>query len=142
MSATAGDWAILGQAIGIPAESLIASLGVPAARREVGDDLWLIFRAPGLTLRVRCDARPGSQPVHAWTLSLEAGPPTLREAAEPFGLWPACQPDVEVDSSRPAPPIRRAVPGSASGCLHTFTAAVSAGRIRRLALFDEAPDWL
>lgn len=141
MRASVGDWAILGQAIGVPSESVLSSIGSPTARQRTGPDLWLVFRSPGLLLRVRCDARRESVPVASWTVSFDAGPPTLREAAEPFGLWPACEPDVAADAPN-ASVIRRAVPGAAPGRLYTFTAAASRGRICRMALFDEPPDWL
>lgn len=120
---------------------MLAELGEPEARQVTGVEEWLVFRASGCTLRLRCVADDGEVlRVASWSVSYEAGPATLREAADPLGLWPACAPD-EVAARSELPLIRRAirVPG-APPC--SCTAAIRGGRIRRLALFDEEPDWL
>ncbi len=106
-----------------------------------GVEEWLVFRASGCTLRLRCVASDGEVlRVVSWSVSYKEGPATLREAAEPLGLWPACAPD-EVAARSELPLIRRAVrlPGAPP---RSCTAAILGGRIRRLALFDEEPDWL
>jgi hypothetical protein len=120
---------------------VLAELGEPAARQVTGVEEWLVFRASGCTLRLRCVASDGEVPrVASWSVSYQEGPATLREAAEPLGLWPACAPD-EVAVRSELPLIRRAIraPGAPP---RSCTAAIRGGRIRRLALFDEEPDWL
>ncbi len=120
---------------------MLAELGEPEARQVTGVEEWLVFRASGCTLRLRCVADDGEVlRVASWSVSYEAGPATLREAADPLGLWPACAPD-EVAARSELPLIRRAVrvPGAPP---RSCTAAIRGGRIRRLALFDEEPDWL
>jgi hypothetical protein len=120
---------------------LLAELGEPEARQVTGGEEWLVYRAAGCTLRVRCAVPEGEVPrVASWSVSFEEGPATLREAAEPLGLWPACAPDEEAVRSD-LPLIRRAV-GSPGGTLRSCTAGTRDGRIRWLALFDEEPDWL
>ncbi len=134
-------WRALGQAVGARQATLLAELGEPEARQATGVEEWLVFRASGCTLRLRCVASDGEVLcVASWSVSYEEGPATLREAAEPLGLWPACAPD-EVAARSELPLIRRAVrtPGAAP---RSFTAAIRGGCIRRLALFDEEPDWL
>lgn len=120
---------------------MLAELGEPEARQVTGVEEWLVFRASGCTLRLRCVADDGEVlRVASWSVSYEAGPATLREAADPLGLWPACAPD-EVAARSELPLIRRAVrvPGAPP---RSCTAAIRGGRIRQLALFDEEPDWL
>ena len=134
-------WDILGRALGLDAEVVVAALGEPASRRTDDSDLWLAFEAPGRRLLLRCEASGEGWEVVAWTLSFDAGPPTLREAAEPHGLWPACRPDVAAAGAR-EPLIRRAVPGARTGDLHSLTASVRGDRFERLALFNERPEWL
>lgn len=139
MSIPAAGWGILGRAIGAPAHALVSALGEPVARRLSGDDLWLVFEGPGCRLRVRCDAAPEGADVASWTLSFDAGPPTLREAAEPLGLWPQAAPDIAAGESEDAP-ILRAV--GVAGRVHSLTASIKNGRIHRITLFDEPPEWL
>ena len=120
---------------------LLAELGEPETRQVTGVEEWLVFRASGCTLRLRCVASDGELPrVASWSVSYEKGPATLREAAEPLGLWPACAPD-EVVARSELPLIRRAV-GAPGATQRSCTAGVCDGRIRWLALFDEEPDWL
>lgn len=40
--------------IGADAAELDARLGTPDARREIGTEVWLVYRRPEATLRVRC----------------------------------------------------------------------------------------
>ncbi len=139
MSIQARGWDILGRAIGLPADAVISALGEPVARRLTGEDLWLVFEAPGRRLRVRCDAAREGAEVASWTLSFDAGPPSLREAAEPLGLWPQASPDVHAELSEGSP-IHRAVAGE--GRTHSLTVSVEDGRIHKVTLFDEPPEWL
>lgn len=139
MSIRAGGWDILGRAIGLPADAVVSALGEPVARRLTGEDLWLVFEAPGRRLRVRCDAAREGAEVASWTLSFDAGPPSLREAAEPLGLWPQASPDIAAELSEGSP-ILRAV--AAEGRMRSLTVSVEDGRIHRVTLFDEPPEWL
>lgn len=139
MSSQAGGWDILGHAIGLPADAVVSALGEPVARRQTGEDLWLVFEAPGRRLRVRCDAAREGAAVASWTLSFDAGPRSLREAAEPLGLWPQAAPDIPAELSGGAP-IHRAV--AAEGRTHSLTVSVEDGRIHKVTLFDEPPEWL
>lgn len=141
MSPRAGKWEILGRALGLSPEAIISALGEPAARRRTGDDLWLVFEAPGRMLRVRCLGAGEGAEVASWTLALEAGPSTLREAAEPLGLWPEVAPDVAAEMAEGSP-ILRVVAGAAEGRMHSLAASVEAGRIHKITLFDEPPEWL
>ncbi len=141
MRAAPRRWRGLGRAVGAPQATLLAELGEPEVRQMTGVEEWLVFRASGCTLRLRCVASDGEVlRVVSWSVSYQEGPATLREAAEPLGLWPACAPD-EVAARSELPLIRRAVrlPG---GPPRSCTAVILGGRIRRLALFDEEPDWL
>ncbi len=141
MRAAPPRWRGLACAVGAPQATVLAELGEPEARQVTGVEEWLVFRASGCTLRLRCVASDGDVlRVASWSVSYEEGPATLREAAEPLGLWPACAPD-EVAARSELPLIRRAVraPGAPP---RSCTAALCGGRIRRLALFDEEPDWL
>jgi hypothetical protein len=139
LSIGARGWGILGRAIGLPADAVVSALGEPVARRLTGEDLWLVFEAPGTRLRVRCDASRERAEVASWTISFDAGPPSLREAAEPLGLWPQAAPDVPAEQSEGSP-ILRAV--AAEGRMHSLTVSVEDGRIHRITLFDEPPEWL
>lgn len=141
MRPRAGDWRILGDAIGRSADAVVLALGEPVARSHKGFDLWLAFEAPGRSLLVRCDASGADPRVASWTLSFDAGPATLREAAEPLGLWPACAPDVAAPRER-RPMIRRVVPDRATGDLYSLTASLGGGRVRKITLFDERPEWI
>lgn len=171
----------LADLIGTPADELEGRLGPATTRRRAGDEAWLLLEADGVELRVRCErgapdgaaapAPPSSADapdapssgetelrVASWTATFPEGRRTLRSAAEPLGLWPACAPDVaaaEVD----APLIRRELPapspsspsssaseqGGAKGgrgeATRTLTATVRGGRITALTVFDEPPDW-
>ncbi len=122
--------------IGEPASRLPAWLGRPRTERRTGDDRWLLFSAAGLEVRARCDR---SDRVATVTVSYPDGRATLRAAAEPLGLWPACEPDA-VAAGLKVPLLRRVVRGRAGRSL-SMTASVRAGRITRVTLFDEAPDW-
>jgi hypothetical protein len=141
LSIRAGGWDILGRAIGLPADALISALGEPVARRLTGDALWLVFEGLGRRLRVRCDAAREGAEVASWTLSFDAGPATLREAAEPLGLWPQAVPDIAAELSEGSP-ILRAVAGAAEGRVHSLTVSAKGGRIHKVTLFDEPPEWL
>ncbi|UCG75081.1 MAG: hypothetical protein JSV95_10070 [Gemmatimonadota bacterium] len=141
MSPEAEGWAILGRAIGRPVELLVASLGEPAARRRVGESLWLVFDAPDGILRVRGRVGSRGATVASWSLTFRNGPVTLRAATEPLGLWPACGPEA-AEGGDDEPLLLRAVPGGGDGGLCSFTASIRGGRIRTVALFDEPPEWL
>ncbi|HKK08706.1 MAG TPA: hypothetical protein VKA44_07460 [Gemmatimonadota bacterium] len=73
-------------------------------------------------------------------MSLDPGVRTLREAAEPVGLWPDCSPDASAVEAE-APLLRRPLPDP-GGEDASLTATVRAGRIVALTAFDEPPDWL
>jgi hypothetical protein len=123
--------------VGREAHELEEAVGRPIAERRVGEDLWLIFSSSSLELRVRCNGRVGR--VASWTATFAQPRSTLREAAEPFGLWPACQPDASArDVARPL--LRRRVTDSA-GRPVTLTATIRSGGITQLTVFDEEPDW-
>lgn len=77
----------------------------------------------------------------SWTASLGTPAATLRAAAEPLGLWPACAPDASADTVR-EPLVRRAVRDPVAGATRSLTASVRAGRVTTLTLFDEPPEWL
>lgn len=153
----------LGGLLGAGREEVERRLGAPDAARDVGPETWLVYRWPGLGLRVRlsgaadrdagrgrADGRaPGAQAgsdddgirVRSWIATLDRGRPRLREAVEPLGLWPACAPDVgagEVEGSM----ARRALRPRGDGVAHSLTATVGAGGFVRVAAFDEPPEWL
>ncbi len=139
MSIQGEGWEILGRAIGLPAADVVSALGEPVARRQTGEDLWLVFEAPGRRLRVRCDAVREEAAVASWTLSFDAGPSSLQEAAEMLGLWPQAAPDIPAELYEGSP-ILRAV--KAEGRTHSLTVSVKRGRIHKVTLFDEPPEWL
>jgi hypothetical protein len=142
VSAASADWSILGRAVGVPASEVEVALGDPEARRTTGSDRWLVFRAPGVRLRVRCAGSSDEAAVVAsWSLTFESGFQSLREATEPFGLWPACAPD-ETASTPGGGLIRRAITRGSSDARLTLTATVRGNAIQKLDLFDEEPDWL
>lgn len=128
--------------LGLPEAALGERLGEPAARREVGAECWLVFERPGLRLRVRCAAGgPGSdRTVRSWSVTFDRARSTLREAAEPLGLWPACAPDRRAEELE-APLARRGLGGGEAGPERSLTAVTGAGGFRKLAAFDEAPEW-
>jgi hypothetical protein len=121
--------------LGTPADDVVRRLGGPAVDRAARGERWLRFDGEGWSLRVRIgeDAR-----VASWTLTLPQGTATLRAAAEPVGLWPACAPD---GSPGDAPLLRRRLPSPAGRPDHTLTATVREGRVIALTAFDEPPDW-
>lgn len=155
--------------IGADGDELERRLGAPDARREVGDDSWLIFRREDVTLRVRCEAGgsggrapedpssaasgdaedagarsgPPGVRVASWTVTFQEPRPTLREAVEPLGLWPACAPDVEADDveTEGGRLVRRALPDPSGPGAHSLTAGVAGRGFDRVAAFDEAPEW-
>lgn len=155
--------------IGADGDELEGRLGDPDARRDVGDDRWLIYRTGEATLRVRCVAAgaggrdagapsadggedtggggassgPSGLRVASWTVTWEEPRPTLREAVEPLGLWPACAPDVEAGDveTEGGRMVRRALSDSSGPGGHSLTAGVAGGGFDRVAAFDEAPEW-
>lgn len=130
--------------IGADVGELESRLGAPDARREVGDDSWLIFRREAATLRVRCVADdPSEHRVASWTVTWREPRPTLRAAVEPLGLWPACAPDVEAGDveSEGGRLVRRALSDPSGPGAHSLTAGVAGGGFDRVAAFDEAPEW-
>jgi hypothetical protein len=130
--------------IGADGDELESRLGAPDARRTVGDDRWLIYRREAATLRVRCVAggRPGPR-VASWTVTWQEPRPTLREAVEPLGLWPACAPDVEAGDveTEGGRMVRRVLSDPSGPGAHSLTAGVAGGGFDRVAAFDEAPEW-
>jgi hypothetical protein len=70
---------------------------------------------------------------------LRLGCSTLREAAEPLGLWPACAPDERVPVGSGL--LCRPLADAATGATHSLTATVRDGRIVQIAVFDEPPEW-
>ena len=88
---------------------------------------------------MRCDAARERAEVASWTLSFDAGPPSLREAAEPLGLWPQAAPDIAAELSEGSPILRTV---AAEGRMHSLTVSVEDGRIHKVTLFDEPPEWL
>ncbi len=130
--------------IGAGGDELEGRLGAPDARRQVGDDRWLIYRREAATLRVRCVAgEPSGLRVASWTVTWEEPRPTLREAVEPLGLWPACEPDIEAGDveTEGGRLVRRALPDPSGPGAHSLTAGVAGGGFDRVAAFDEAPEW-
>lgn len=142
--------------VGLSEEALVGRLGEPGVRREVGSERWLVFERPGLKLRVRCArgdaggpaAGPdgaeaprahGGPTVRSWSVTYDEPKPTLRQAAAPLGLWPACAPDCRA-ADLDAPLARRALGGEA-GPERSLTAVPGPGGFRRVAVFDEPPEW-
>lgn len=128
----------LSDLVGLPEPALEERLGPPDVRRDVGSERWLVFRRSGLDLRVRC-AGP-ERTVRSWSATWHEPKPTLREAVEPLGLWPACAPDRRADELD-APLVRRVLEGPAAGGEHSLTAVPGPDGFRRVAVFDEPPDW-
>lgn len=134
--------------LGTPVGRVVTQLGAPDADEGISGERWLVYRMDAGTLRIRCE-RPGggrSEPggalrVSSWVLTLEEGRPTLRAAAEPWGLWPRVAPDVAA-AEVGEPMARRALPAPEEGGEHSFTAGIREGAFARLAVFDEPPDWL
>lgn len=132
----------LSDLVGAAEEALEGRLGPAGARREVGDECWLVFRRPGVDLRVRCapTGAGGGRTVRSWSATYAEPRATLREAAEPLGLWPACGPDRRAEDLD-APMARRGLGGDGGGPERSFTAVAGAGGFRRVAVFDEPPEW-
>lgn len=127
--------------VGLSESALVDRLGPPDARRSVGAERWLVFDGPGLKLRVRCGGGAGSdRTVRSWSATYDRPKATLREAAEPLGLWPACAPDRRA-ADLDAPLARRGLTGGGDGPERSLTAVVGAGGFRRVAVFDEPPEW-
>lgn len=130
--------------IGVDAAGLEDRLGPPDARREIGDDRWWVYRREAGTLRVRCVAvEPSGLRVASWTVTWDDPRPTLREAVEPLGLWPACAPDADVEDveAEGGRMVRRALSDPSSPRTHSLTAGVTVGGFDRVAAFDEPPEW-
>lgn len=141
MRETSADWSILGRALGMRAREIESALGDAEVSRAAGRDLWLVFHAPGMRLRVRLEgSSPETALVASWSLTFDSGLRTLRAATEPFGLWPQCAPDETADAHATGL-ISRAVAGGSAQARATCTATVRGERIRKLDLFDEEPDW-
>ncbi|MFQ5745617.1 MAG: hypothetical protein ACE5HF_00185 [Gemmatimonadota bacterium] len=129
--------------IGDASDGLSEALGPPVADRRVGLNRWLVYRGPGLTMRVRCRSGPdGSGIVAACTATFEPGAESLRAAASLLGLWPACAPDEPLDDAGREPRMLRRAIARPGGGLLSLTASVRGERIVALTLFDEAPDWV
>lgn len=128
--------------VGLSESALVDRLGAPDTRRDVGAERWLVFGRPGLTVRVRCagDAPDDARTVRSWSAAYDEPRPTLREAVEPLGLWPACAPDRRA-ADLDAPLARRGLSAGPDGTEHSLTAVLGAGGFRRVAVFDEPPDW-
>lgn len=134
--------------LGAPGREVLRRLGDPEASRRAGGDRWLIYRREEGRLRVRTVEEEGDEGVRvaAWTFTWRRGRPTLREALEPLGLWPAGAPDVRASGLEP-PLARRALPARAGAdgheeARHSLTASAAQGLFVRVAAFDEPPDWL
>jgi hypothetical protein len=132
---------------GARADSLASRLGEPATVRisEFGE--WRIYDLDDGSLRLRLsrsepEGAEAEGRVAGWTLTLSVPADTLREAAEPLGLWPDAAPDERADGFR-MPLIRRSLPttGAHGAGEHTLTATVRYGVITQVSVFDEAPDW-
>lgn len=127
--------------VGLPAREAVARLGPPETDRRVGSDRWLVFRSGDTRLRVRCrrEAAPGEERdrVASWTASFGGGRETLRGAAEPLGLWPAAAPDARPGEG----PLLRRCLRSPSGVVRSLTAEGRGGRIERLTVWEELPEW-
>lgn len=133
---------------GAPVDRVVEQLGAPDADEGISGERWLVYRLDAGTLRIRCERPRRERPdpdaplrVSSWVLTLEEGSPTLREATEPWGLWPLVAPDVAA-AEVGEPMARRAVPAPDDGSEHSFTAGIRDGGFARLAVFDEPPDWL
>jgi hypothetical protein len=123
--------------IGAPPDEVARRLGRPSADRAAGGGRWLRFEGEGWSLRVRLgvDGR-----VASWTLSVPGGAVSLREVAEPVGLWPDCAPDATAATAG-RPLLRRRLHDPEGGPDRSLTASIRGGRIVALTAFDEPPDW-
>lgn len=126
--------------VGLSDAELTGHLGEPVTKRRTGDDTWLVFRSPGVQLRVRCAGPP---PLHvaSWTATFDHPYATLGEAARALGLWPAVAPDQSAATFE-APAIRRPLARPEGGLVHTLTATVRNHAITQISVFDEPPEWL
>jgi len=138
-----GDLTALGTLLGAARARVRAALGEPGARRRAGESEWWVFDLPGASLRLRFGAPAGDprEPrLSSWTLSYGRGRARLEEALDPLGLWPAGSPDVHADRHED-PIVRRALPGADGSGEISLTVTSGPDGFRRVALFDEAPDW-
>jgi hypothetical protein len=120
---------------------LRSRLGPPVERRELGSDVWIVYAADGLGLRLRCErTADGEARVASWTATFDPGFERLEDAARAVGLWPAAAPDMTASDA--APMIRRVLTCPATGEVFSLTGGVRYGRFVQLSVFDEAPDWL
>lgn len=153
----------LGGLLGGGREEVERRLGPPDAARDVGRETWLVYRRPGLALRIRLSGSadrdagrgrpegraPGGRDgsgdegtrVRSWIATLDRGRPRLRDAVEPLGLWPACAPDVRAGEVE-GPMARRVLRPGGEDVAHSLTVTVGAGGFVRVAAFDEPPEWL
>jgi len=126
--------------IGLPETHLVERFG-PATTRRVGrDEVWLVFTADRLSLRVRC-AGAEAPHVASWSARFDRGFRRLSDATRALGLWPAAAPEEDA-STVVEPLIRRALRCRDSQRLYSLTATVQGGLITRISVFDEPPDWL
>jgi hypothetical protein len=131
--------------VGSRVEVVRSRLGVPAAERRVGKERWLVYESPDVTLRIRCEGASEAERdrdvehVASWMAALRLGYDTLREATEPFGLWPACAPDEAAPAGSSL--LCRSLEDPATGAVHTLTATVREGRVVQITVFDEPPEW-
>ncbi len=114
-------------------------LGEPQNHRRAGDEVWLVFVSPELTLRVRCQGE-GPCRVRSWTATFSEGRATLASAAGSLGLWPAAAPD-QAAAETSEPLMRRPLVCGDDGATYTLTATVRQGTITQISVFDEPPDW-
>ncbi len=133
--------------LGLTVDGLGERLGPPDVDRPIGRERWLIYRRQGLTLRIRCTATDSGdaqgesgERVASWTVSFVHGYPSLREALERLGLWPACAPD-QVPRAEDRM-FRRALPDPDGEATYSLTAGIRDARIVQVTAFDEPPDWL
>lgn len=132
----------LSDLVGLTETDLLDRLGEPEARRDVGSERWLVFGRPGLTVRIRCASSDtgADRRVRSWSAAFDEPKLTLREAVEPLGLWPACAPDTRA-ADLDAPLARRGLPSGSDGQEFSLTVVLGAGGFRRVAVFDEPPEW-
>ena len=129
-----------GGLIGLTEPQLQAHLGRPSSSRNIDGDVWLVFRSPDVTVRVRCRDKGDGSRCAAWTASFPDGFETLAEATSAVGLWPAAQPD-EAACTATTPMVRRPLSCPEQSLVFSLTATIRDGRFTRISVFDEAPDW-
>lgn len=103
-----------------------------------------MYEGPEARLRIRCEGvseaeRDPDVRVASWMAVLRLGRDSLRRAAEPFGLWPACAPDEIAPAGSGL--LCRSLEDPTTGAVHTLTATVREGRIVQITVFDEPPEW-